>query len=139
MTQLPASTRSLRAAALTGSFLQALETQLPHEVTHAVLASHFGKPLPRWADEGIAVLHETTEYQLNHDVRCRELLNAGRGIRLKVLFPLKEYPRDTIALYAQGHSVARFLLTREVKADGGMSSRFENDVLKTGRAVAPKK
>src|SRR5262249_551601 len=32
---------------------------LPHETTHTVLAGNFGeKPVPRWADEGMAVLSE---------------------------------------------------------------------------------
>lgn len=39
-----------------------LHSVLPHEVTHVTLAGHFGpKPLPRWADEGLAVLSETYE------------------------------------------------------------------------------
>jgi len=35
-----------------------LKRVLPHEVTHAVLMLHFGRPIPRWADEGAAVLAE---------------------------------------------------------------------------------
>ena len=39
-----------------------LHSILPHEVTHVTLAGHFGtKPLPRWADEGLAMLSETYE------------------------------------------------------------------------------
>src|SRR5262249_53738364 len=35
---------------------------LPHEVTHTVLAGQCGhRPIPRWADEGLAVLSETYE------------------------------------------------------------------------------
>ncbi|MFN7333559.1 MAG: hypothetical protein ACK5TC_00695, partial [bacterium] len=33
-----------------------IDSVLPHEVTHTVIASHFaplGKPVPRWADEGM--------------------------------------------------------------------------------------
>ncbi|MDY3557229.1 RNA polymerase sigma factor [Gemmata sp. JC717] len=92
-----------------GDFLLVLASTLPHEVTHTVFASHFGKALPRWADEGVAVMSESDDEQLNHDVRARELLGSGRGIRLKVLFRLTEYPRDMVVLFAQGHSVARFL------------------------------
>ena len=37
-----------------------LTAVLPHEVTHAVLAGQVGRrPIPRWADEGLAVLSET--------------------------------------------------------------------------------
>jgi RNA polymerase sigma factor (sigma-70 family) len=104
---------------LRGPLETILTTQLPHEVTHAVLATHFGKPLPRWADEGIAVLAEPPQEQANHDVRCREVIGAGRGIRLRQLFRMNEYPNDTIVAYAQGHSVVRFLLTRNPKPRSG--------------------
>ena len=100
------------AMELRGPLNQLLASNVPHEVMHVVLATHFGRPLPRWADEGIAVLAESDEEQKNHDVRVRELLNAGRGIRLSTLFRMTEYPRDMIVLYAQGYSVCRFLLAR---------------------------
>ncbi|MEO2088553.1 MAG: sigma-70 family RNA polymerase sigma factor [Gemmataceae bacterium] len=101
---------------LSGSFEQILRTQLPHEVTHAVLATHFGKQLPRWADEGIALTAETYHEQATHDALCREVLNAGRGIRLSHLLPMTDYPQDVPVLYAQGHSLVRFLLSRRVGA-----------------------
>jgi RNA polymerase sigma factor (sigma-70 family) len=94
---------------LRGSLLAVLTDLTPHEVTHTVLASFIKKQLPRWADEGIALLAESEGEQAAHDARCRELLNAGRGIRLRTLFRMTEYPADVVALYAQGHSVVRFL------------------------------
>jgi hypothetical protein len=104
---------------LSGPLLSILGSELPHEVMHTVLATHFGKPIPRWVDEGIALLSESAEEQASHDVHVRELLNAGRCIRLKTLFALKEYPRDMMTLYAQGHSVCRFLLARPHKLSAG--------------------
>ncbi len=95
-----------------GPARQLLDSVLPHEITHTVLAHHFGRPVPRWADEGGSVLSENDEERYNHDVRCRELLNAGRGIRLSVLFRMAEYPRDMIVLYAQGYSVSAYLVDR---------------------------
>lgn len=92
-----------------------LGSNLPHEVMHTVLATHFGKALPRWADEGIAVQAESPDSRRDQDVRCRELLNQGRGVRLKVLLALKEYPRDMIVVYAQGYSVCQFLLRQKGK------------------------
>ena len=35
-----------------GSRERILDSVLPHEVTHTIFATHFGRPLPRWADEG---------------------------------------------------------------------------------------
>lgn len=93
-----------------GSAEQLLDSVLPHEVTHTVLAHHFGAPVPRWADEGGSVLSENDKERLEHDIKCREFLNAGRGIPLKHLFPMKKYPADTIVLYAQGFSVSNYLI-----------------------------
>ena len=95
-----------------GNAKQLLNSVLPHEVTHTVLAYHFGRPVPRWADEGGSVLSENDEERFSHDVRCREILNAGRGIRLRVLFRMTQYPRDMIVLYAQGYSVSHFLVKK---------------------------
>jgi RNA polymerase sigma factor (sigma-70 family) len=94
-----------------------LTTNLPHEVMHVVLATHFGRPVPRWADEGISVLAEPDEEQVNHEVRARELLNAGRAIRVATLLRMTEYPRDMIVLYCQGYSLCRFLLARGPQTD----------------------
>lgn len=100
---------------LSGPFLRVVEEQLPHEVTHTVLASHFGRPLPRWVDEGIAILSEPAQLRADLDLRVREVLGAGRAIRLKRLFSMSEYPRDTLTLYSQGHSVVQFLMSRTAK------------------------
>src|SRR5262249_4255107 len=95
-----------------GNVKQLLNSVLPHEVTHTVLAHHFGRPVPRWADEGGSVLSENDEERYSHDVRCRELLNDGRGIQLRVLFRMTEYPRDMIVLYAQGYSITSYLVEK---------------------------
>lgn len=97
-----------------------LESVLPHEVTHTVLAHHFGVPVPRWADEGGSVLSENDNERLEHDIKCREFLNAERGIPLRHLLPMKEYPKDTIVLYAQGYSVSSYLIE---KGGGGLDGR----------------
>lgn len=95
-----------------GDAKKLLDSVLPHEVTHTVLAHYFGRPVPRWADEGGSVLSENDDERYRHDVSCRELLNAGRGIRLRVLFRLVEYPRDIAVLYAQGYSVSHYLVKK---------------------------
>jgi len=103
-----------------GGMEQLMFSVLPHEITHTVLAHHFGQPVPRWADEGGSVLSENDDERFNHDVRCREILNQGRGIPLRVLFALKEYPRDMIVLYAQGYSITSFLVAQ---GGGGREGR----------------
>jgi len=93
-----------------GEIKQLLNSVLPHEITHTVLAHHFGQAVPRWADEGGSVLSENDEERFTHDVRCREILNQGRGFPLKHLFQMKEYPKDMIVVYAQGYSVCQYLI-----------------------------
>lgn len=95
-----------------GETKQLLYSVLPHEVTHTVFAHHFQQAVPRWADEGGSVLSENEDEWFNHDIRCREILNAGRGIHLRVLFTLKEYPRDMIVVYAQGYSLCDYLINK---------------------------
>jgi hypothetical protein len=95
-----------------GETRQLLYSVLPHEVTHTVLAYHFGRPVPRWADEGGSVLSENETECYQHDIKCREILNQGRGIRLRVLLAMKEYPHDMIVVYAQGYSLSQFLIDR---------------------------
>lgn len=87
-----------------------LNSVLPHEVTHTVFAYYFQQPVPRWADEGGSVLSEDDIERGRHDQMCRQLLNQGRAMRLHYLFNLKEYPSDVMVLYAQGFSIARYLI-----------------------------
>jgi hypothetical protein len=103
-----------------GDAKQLLNSVLPHEVTHTVLAHHFGRPVPRWADEGGSVLSENDDERFQHDVRCREILNAGRAFVLRTLFRMTEYPRDMTVLYAQGYSVSAYLVE---KGGGGREGR----------------
>lgn len=103
-----------------GPVRQLLNSVLPHEVTHTVLAHHFGRPVPRWADEGGSVLSENDEERTSHDIRCREILNQGKAFRLSVLFRMVDYPRDMIVLYAEGYSVAAYLVER---GGGGRDGR----------------
>jgi lysophospholipase L1-like esterase len=84
---------------------------VPHEVTHAVLADLFRRPVPRWADEGLAVCAEPAEERARHDKICRDILNDGkRRIPLARLVSLGEYPSDVMALYAEGYSVTSYLV-----------------------------
>lgn len=83
---------------------------LPHEVTHTVFAYRFGQPVPRWLDEGSAVMSEDDEERARHDRMCRDYLNQGRAIPLRTLASMREYPRDVMALYAEGYCVSNYLV-----------------------------
>lgn len=93
-----------------GSPERILDSVLPHEVTHTIFATHFGRPLPRWADEGACttVEHES-ERSKNHELLLR-FLTTNRGIPFNRMFAMKQYPHDIYPLYAQGYSLARFLI-----------------------------
>jgi hypothetical protein len=103
---------------LEGTLEQVVKQVLPHEVTHAVLAHHFRRPVPRWADEGAAIHAEPRTVWRHHDALLASMLKEpGRAYPLKRLFRLTEYPRDVMVVYAQGQSVTRFLIDRRGRAD----------------------
>lgn len=95
-----------------GSPERILDSVLPHEVTHTIFATHFRRPLPRWADEGACTTVEhVAEKQKNHSMLIQFLTSQpSRGIPFNRMFTMREYPRDILPLYAQGFSVAKFLI-----------------------------
>jgi hypothetical protein len=85
---------------------------LPHEVTHTVLAGQFGnKQVPRWADEGMAVLDEPSERIDSHLQALGRMREAGQLFTTRELLGLKDYPepRRLRAFYAQSVSLTEFL------------------------------
>jgi hypothetical protein len=89
-----------------------IDCVLPHETTHVVLAGMFGAShVPRWADEGIAVLSEPNEKIDQH--RRNLLKHHGDGLLfgLKELMELENYPhpRRIGAFYAQSVVLVEFL------------------------------
>ena len=92
-----------------------LDSVLPHEVTHTIFATHFGRPLPRWADEGACTTVEhSSERGKQQQMLVRFLTSRpySRGIPFNRMFAMREYPPDILPLYAQGYSVARYLIGR---------------------------
>jgi hypothetical protein len=93
-----------------GSRERILDSVLPHEVTHTVFASYFRQPLPRWADEGACTTVEHRSEIAKQERNLIQYLKTGRGIPFSQMFAMKEYPRDVMPLYAQGHSLAAWLI-----------------------------
>jgi hypothetical protein len=115
---------SNRKMELQGPLDKVLASTLPHEIAHTVLADHFGRPIPRWADEGAAILSEPSQQQERHEHLARALMlepgkalpvvgTPGPPIPLRRLFPMTSYPPNVMALHAQGYSVTRFLTGRK--------------------------
>jgi len=123
---------------VSGSQERILDSVLPHEITHTILASHFApmnKTVPRWADEGACTTIEHGSERSKHEQFLVRFLTSGRGIPFATMFTLKDYPADIMPLYAQGYSVTSFLIAQGgpqhfVKfLEAGMSN--ENWVLAT--------
>ncbi len=112
-----------------GSRQRILDSVLPHEITHMIFATHFRRPLPRWADEGGATSVEHVSERTKHRKMLVHFLRNGRGISFNRMFAMKHYPADVMPLYAQGYSVAEFLIQK-----GGRRKyvAFLGDALETG-------
>ena len=93
-----------------GSRERILDSVLPHEITHTVFASYFRQPLPRWADEGACTTVEHRSEVAKQERMLIDFLKTGRGIPFGQMFAMKEYPEDVMPLYAQGHSLAQWML-----------------------------
>lgn len=105
---------------------------LPHETTHTVLAGNFGEhQVPRWADEGMAVL---TEPQHKIDRHLRNLpkhRKDGELFSLTQLVHMQNYPepRYVGSFYAESVSLVEYL----VKEKGAVVfTQFVRDGLRGG-------
>lgn len=85
---------------------------LPHEVTHVVLADLFPtQQIPRWADEGMAVLAEPHSEQRLRAADLDKPLTSGQLFKLNELMVM-DYPDGKYwgLYYAQSVSLTRFLV-----------------------------
>ena len=127
--------RSIHVHADNGNMLIGV---IPHEVTHVVLAGKFPRVVPRWADEGMAVLSEPRDrinlhlHNLPMHAQKRQLFAAEQ------LMKLDEYPEPQRmgAFYAQSVSLVDYLSKQrgpKVFAD------FLSDGLRSGYEAALRK
>jgi hypothetical protein len=105
-----------RRVDLAGDHVNLIGGGLPHEVTHVVLADLFSEtPLPRWADEAMAVLTEPRSHvdrYLRALPRCQK---DGTLIPLKQLLTSTEFPeaRYITAFYCQSVAVVDLLVAEK--------------------------
>ncbi len=93
---------------------------LAHEMSHVILADRFGRgSLPRWADEGVAVLADSREKQVRHHRDLADAIRQGRDLPFGYLAGLETPPSaDRVAVfYGQSASLARFLAHRKTPHD----------------------
>lgn len=93
-----------------GSEERILDSVIPHEISHTILASYFRKPVPRWLDEGAATAVETVSERDNYRQMLIKFLKSGKGIPFNTMVRQKEYPSDQMPFYAQGFSVCEYLI-----------------------------
>jgi hypothetical protein len=110
---------------------------LPHETTHAVLFGRFGRHLlPRWADEGMAILSEPREKVDRYLKKLPTLRSRHELFAPSELIALNEYPeaRRCTAFYVQSVSLVDYLSSQK----GGPQefARFVRDGLESGFEAA---
>jgi hypothetical protein len=89
-----------------------LKGVVPHEVTHAVLAGRLGAGrVPRWADEGMAILAEAPKH-IDMHLRHLPRMRADDALfAMRALIEMRDYPepRGIGVFYAQSVSLVDFL------------------------------
>jgi hypothetical protein len=93
---------------------------LPHEMTHVVLADRFvGQTIPRWIDEGVAILADPTEKQLRHRADLVGAISNRSAFRVVELLTLDDYPAaDRWGIfYGQSASIVEFLVAQRSAAE----------------------
>ena len=95
-----------------GTARRIVDSVLPHEITHMILASHFRRPVPRWLDEGAATSVEHASEKENYKRQLMQFLreDVRKGLPFNRMVNLKEYPSDPMPFYSQGFSVVEYLL-----------------------------
>ncbi|MFG0336073.1 MAG: hypothetical protein ACF8TS_22165, partial [Maioricimonas sp. JB049] len=118
-----------------GTLERILDSVIPHEVSHTIFACYFRRPLPRWADEGAATLVEHESERLRQTKLLNQVIRASRRIPLKQLLGMKEYPREmqqVLTLYAQGYSLASYLIQQKGDEGRTVYLQFLQDADKRG-------
>lgn len=89
---------------------------VPHELTHVVVADLLGgQQPPRWADEGMALLADSTIKRELHERDLQAGLDRQTAFRAVELLNLDAYPHPSRvpAFYGQSLSLTAFLIGRE--------------------------
>jgi hypothetical protein len=108
---------SLRRIDVMGDGPAAIPDAVAHELVHVVLADRFTEfPPPRWADEGLAMLFDSSAKQAGHEADFRKALEAGAAFTLADILALEHYPASAArqrVFYGQSAALVRWLIARE--------------------------
>lgn len=105
---------------------------LPHELTHTVLAERFGgRPLPRWIDEGIAMLSESEGKRRARLLDLRRTLDRGRSMPIQQLLRIDRLPAPELrdAYYGQSIGLTSWFVERSTPAE---FATFVEELLRDG-------
>jgi hypothetical protein len=125
-----------------GTLERILDSVIPHEVSHTIFACYFRRPLPRWADEGAATLVEHESERLRQTKLLNQVIKTNRRIPLRDLLAINEYPKDmqqVLTLYAEGYSLADFLVQQKGNEGKTAYLAFLKDALEQNWTTAFKK
>jgi hypothetical protein len=106
---------TIRRIDLLGGATEYLSAALPHEMTHVILADRFpGNNVPRWADEGMALLADTDAKQDRHRKELLRARTSHSTFGTAELLTMETYPSSTRlgAFYGQSASLTSFLVDR---------------------------
>ncbi len=94
---------------------QRLASALPHELTHVIVADVFAdRQIPRWADEGVAVLAEAANRQEVLANSWQNTISRDGLFSVRELLNVQVYPDVSRrgAFYGQSASLVRFLVAQ---------------------------
>lgn len=92
---------------------------LPHELTHVVLGERFGgHTLPRWADEGIAMLSESADKHRERLENLQTILASQSTLKMHDLVTTKGLPAPQFrnAFYGQSLALSSLLVRKGTPA-----------------------
>jgi hypothetical protein len=127
-----------------------LTAALPHELTHVVVADRFAHTsIPRWADEGMAILAESDAKREQRHRAMRASWSRRSGYTAEELIELRDYPdaarRDAfygqsaalVACLVELDSSERFLKFLEAAAEQGYAAALAENYGKMSLGTLP--
>ena len=92
---------------------KALGVILPHELTHALLATEFGEQLPQWADEGAACYQDGSELSGKRRQTLTRFARTAQWPSVEGVLRQQKYQSDDHTFFTVASSVTEFLLDRD--------------------------
>lgn len=112
---------------------------LPHELTHVVLGERFkGHALPRWADEGIAMLSESADKHRERLDNLQQMLSGRSTLLISDLTSATRLPAPHLrdAFYGQSLALSSLLIR---KSSPARFADFVEDSITTSMTAALRK